>query len=227
MTTLERDTPTRRSWAGSLFKRGLGGFLFLLTLATLITHEAYLLRPNDPLLAHLATFKWWLIPHVAGGAIAFLVAPLQFSATLRRANPALHRWLGRLYMVSVIVSSILSVWIVLRYELAANWAVMGTMGGLWLLTTVFAWLAIRNRDIRQHQLWIGRSFGLTFTFVLTRIIPDFVLPKMDYVGVTALYWAFIVVSLILPDIILNGRALLPWRSGARQMRRHAGLEQTD
>ncbi len=199
--------PSRLSW-GVWLKRLFGGGLFLLTLATLITHEAYVLKPGDPLLVHLAPMKWWVIPHVVGGTFAFLVAPLQFSTTLRRANPALHRWLGRLYMVAVIVSSTLSVWIVLRFELKANWAVMGTMGGLWLMTTVFAWLAIRNRDIRQHQLWIGRSFGLTFTFVLTRIIPDFVLPKMDYVGVTALYWAFIVTALILPDIILNGRALL-------------------
>jgi uncharacterized membrane protein len=206
MTTIDpaKSRPALAVW----FKRLFGGGLFLLTLATLATHEAYVLRPNDPLLIHLAPMKWWLIPHIAGGTIAFLVAPLQFSTTLRRANPALHRRLGRLYMVSAIVSSVLSVWIVLRFELEANWAVMGTMGGLWLLTTVFAWLAIRNRDIRQHQLWIGRSFGLTFTFVATRIIPDFVLPHMDYAGVTALYWGFIVASLIVPDLILNGRAFL-------------------
>lgn len=30
---------------------------------------------------------------------------------------------------------------------------------------------------------------------------------MDYAGVTALYWVFIVASLIAPDLILNGRAL--------------------
>lgn len=205
MTTA--DPASSRPALAVWFKRLFGGGLFLLTLATLLTHEAYVLRPGDPLLAHLAPMTPWLIPHILGGMIAFLVAPLQFSTTIRRRNPALHRWLGRLYMAACIVSSILSVWIVLRFEHRANWAVMGTMGGLWLLTTVFAWLAIRNRDIRQHQLWIGRSFGLTFTFVLTRIIPDFVLPGMDYAGVTALYWAFIVTALILPDLILNGRSL--------------------
>jgi uncharacterized membrane protein len=203
-----RSRPTLAIWLKRLF----GGGLFLLTLATLLTHEAYVLRPGDPLLIHLAPMTPWLIPHIAGGTIAFLVAPLQFSTTIRQRNPALHRWLGRLYMIACIVSSILSVWIVLRFELKANWAVMGAMGGLWLLTTVLAWLAIRARDIRQHQLWIGRSFGLTFTFVLTRIIPDFVLPGMDYAGVTALYWAFIVTALILPDIILNGRSLLLFSS---------------
>ena len=202
--------PAKSRSAGAVWlKRLFGGGLFLATLATLLTHETYVLRPGDPLLVHLAPMTPWLIPHIVGGTLAFLIAPLQFSSTIRRRSPALHRWLGRLYMIACTVSSILSIWIVLRFELKANWAVMGTMGALWLLTTVAAWLAIRNRDVRQHQLWIGRSFGLTFTFVLTRIIPDFVLPGMDYAGVTALYWGFIVAALILPDLILNGRALLP------------------
>lgn len=116
------------------------------TLATLITHEAYLLRPNDPLLAHLATFKIWLIQHVIGGSIAFWSRRSSSPRPCAGATGgSIYGW-GGLYMVSVIVSSILSVWIVLRFELRAN-PRMGAMGGLWLLTTVFAWLAIRIRDV--------------------------------------------------------------------------------
>ncbi len=86
---------------------------------------------------------------------------------------------------------------------------MGTMGALWFASTAFAWLAIRNRDIAQHRLWMARSYCLTLTFVATRFVPDIVLPGLDYIGVTALYWGFIVASLIIPDLILNGRALIP------------------
>ena len=197
--------------AGRVLRRLIVATLFLLTLATLITHEAYVLRADDPMWRHLAPFRWWLLPHVAGGMIAFLAAPFQFSATFRRRWPAAHRWVGRTYMVAVIVSSILSIYIVLAFELQANWWVMGTMGALWLVTTIFAWLAIRNGNVTQHRLWIGRCFGLTFTFVLTRIVPDLMLPGLDYVKMTALYWAFIVASLIVPDLLVNGRALLPWR----------------
>ncbi|HSI19923.1 MAG TPA: DUF2306 domain-containing protein [Sphingomonas sp.] len=196
---------------GRLLRRLIVATLFLLTLVTLITHERYVLRADDPMWRHLAPFRWWLLPHVAGGMIAFLAAPFQFSATFRRRWPAAHRWVGRTYMVAVVVSSILSIYIVLAFELQANWWVMGTMGALWLVTTLFAWLAIRNGNVTQHRLWIGRSFGLTFTFVLTRIVPDLMLPGLDYVKMTALYWAFIVASLIVPDLLVNGRALLPWR----------------
>jgi len=215
MTTLERPPTAARSLPAMLAKRGVILAVALLTLATLATHEAYVLRPHDPEWAHLAPFRWWLAPHVLGGAIALLLAPLQFSSTLRGRYPAVHRWLGRTYMTAAIIASSLSVYIVVRFEVMANWWAMGTMGGLWLITTVLAWLAARNRDFRQHQLWVGRSVCLTLTFVATRFVPDILLPGLDYVNMTALYWLFIVLSLIVPDLVLNARSLAPWRRSAR------------
>src|SRR3569832_237932 len=106
---------------GRWLRRALLAAAFLATLVTLVTHERYVLRADDPMWRHLAPFRWWLLPHVAGGMVAFLVAPVQFSATFRRRCPKAHRWLGRLYMGAVIVSSILSIYIVLASELQANW----------------------------------------------------------------------------------------------------------
>lgn len=189
---------------------------FLLTLATLLTHEAYVLRPGDPMWTHLSSFRWWLLPHVGGGVVAFLLAPLQLSTTLRRRLPRLHRLLGRVYVGAVLVSASLSIYIVVRFEFELNWWVMGTMGALWFLTTLFAWFAALNRNFVQHRLWIGRSLGLTYTFVLTRIIPDALLPGLDHDRTTALYWGFIVASLIVPDLIVNGRALVPVRAARRE-----------
>jgi hypothetical protein len=196
---------------GALAKRGFVLVLVLLTLVTLFVHERYIFRPRDPLWAHFAPFKYWLVPHIAFGAMAFLLTPLQFSTTLRRRFLLIHRRLGQIYVVSVIISSLLSVGIVMRFEMPANRAVMGSMGLLWLVTTILGWIAIRNRNLIQHQLWMARSFGLTFTFVSTRFIPDIVFHGMDYVGQTALYWALIVASLLLPDLIYNS----PWRSPHR------------
>jgi hypothetical protein len=184
---------------------------FLLTIATLLTHEAYVLRPADPMWRHLAPFRWWLLPHVAGGMLAFLLTPFQLSATLRRHAPKVHRWGGRVYAGAALTSSALSVYIVVRFEIQSNWWVMGTMGALWFAATAFGWVAALNRNFVQHQLWMGRSIGLTFTFVLTRIIPDVLLPGLDHDQMTALYWAFIIASLIIPDLVVNGRAIVPGR----------------
>ena len=207
MATREADAPLGRGWAVKPVKHVVMLGALLVTLATIFIHETSLLRPGDPTLARLATFRWWLIPHVAGGAIALVIGPLQFSLTLRRRFPALHRWLGRLYVLAVTISASLSLYIILAFEDQANWWVMGAMGALWLITTQCAWLAALNRNFTQHQLWIGRSYCLTLTFVATRFVPDLILPGLDYVKMTALYWLFIVLSLVIPDLVVNGRAL--------------------
>jgi hypothetical protein len=196
------------SWQ-SIARRTAVVLAVVITLATFATHEAYVLQPKAPQWAHFRPFKWWLIPHVVGGMIALLLIPAQLSKSLRRGYPIVHRWLGRLYISGVAVSSLLSVYIVVRFELRANWWVMGAMGGLWFVTTLFGWLAALGRNHHQHALWMGRSIGLTMTFVATRIIPDQLLPGLDYTETTALYWAFIVASLIAPDLILNGAAVIP------------------
>lgn len=208
MTAATTGADVRRR---SLFswKRLLFTVLGLLTAVTIYEHEVPLLDPAHPNWAHVAPFRWWLAPHVAAAAVALIVGPLQFSDTLRRRSLALHRWLGRTYLGAVLIAGALAVYIGVAFEIPENRWLMGTMAGLWLLATALAWLAIRNRRIDQHKLWMMRSYALTFTFVTTRFIPDLVLPGMGYAGITALYWSLIVASMLLPDLILNGRAL--WR----------------
>lgn len=210
MATREAE-PLAGGWTVKPVKHAAMLAILLVTIATILIHEASLLRPGDPTFARLSTFRWWLIPHVAGGAVALVIGPLQFSSTLRRRFPALHRWLGRIYVLAVTIAASLSLYIILAFEDQANWWVMGAMGALWLMTTQFAWLSARNRSFAQHQLWIGRSYCLTLTFVATRFVPDRILPGLDYVKMTALYWLFIVLSLVIPDLVVNGRALSLWR----------------
>jgi hypothetical protein len=79
--------------------------LGIFTIATIYVHEGWLLKPADPEWAHIAPFRWWLIPHVATGIVAFLIAPLQFSASIRRRWLGLHRWLGRTYVFATLIAS--------------------------------------------------------------------------------------------------------------------------
>lgn len=195
----------------SFVRRGAFVLLALITAATLYVHEGYLFRPHDPLWAHFRPFRWWLLPHVIAGVIALVVGPLQFSTTIRTRSFALHRWTGRVYAAASLVASALSVYIVIVFEDPLNRWVMGSMGGLWFITTVFAWLAARNREIGQHRLWAARSYCFTLTFVATRFVPDVILTGMGFFGFTTLYWALIVLCLVAPDLIMNGRAVLPWR----------------
>jgi hypothetical protein len=113
----------------------------------------------------------WLAPHILASAVALIIGPLQFSSTLRKRNVTLHHSFGRAYALSAIIASILALHIVLKFEEPFNRGVMRTMAALWLITTLFAWQTMRNRNFVQHRLWVGRSYGLTFTFVGTCFIP--------------------------------------------------------
>lgn len=195
----------------TLLRRTTFVLLGLFTLATIYVHEGWFLKPADPNWAHIAPFRWWLVAHIAPGIVAFVIAPLQFSATIRRRWLWLHRRLGQVYVASATAASAVAIYIGVVFEDPANRAVMGGMAALWLVTTLFAWFAARRGEIRQHRLWMMRSYGLTLTFVTTRFIPDVLLPGLDYTGTTALYWGFVVGSLVIPDLIVNGAAVLPWR----------------
>lgn len=205
-----------RNAAPISLKRVTFALLAALTLATIYEHETPLLNPANPEWRHIAPFRWWLLPHVITAAVALVLGPFQFSATLRRRYPVVHRWTGRIYACAVLIASSLALYIGVAFEIPENRWLMGSMAGLWLLATAFGWLAVRNRDFNQHQLWFMRSYGLTLTFVGTRFIPDLVLPHMGYAGVTALYWVLIVASLVLPDLLVNGGAI-------RGLRRRQGL----
>ena len=205
-TLISRDNLTKATSRIISLKRAAALLLLAVALATVWIHEAWVLRPTDSKWSHFAPIGWWLAPHVLASATAFIVGPFQFSSTLRGRNKVLHRWLGRVYAVSAIIASILALYIVLTFEEPFNRGVMGSMAALWLATTLFAWLAARDRNFAQHRLWAGRSYCLTFTFVGTRFIPDVMLPDMDYYSVTTLYWLLIVASLLLPDLLIGGQS---------------------
>ena len=64
----------------------LFGFIGLMFVYVLRYDEIFLIDPKDPEWQHIATFKWWLLPHGLAAACALLLGPLQFSERLRKAS---------------------------------------------------------------------------------------------------------------------------------------------
>lgn len=181
--------------------------LMVLTIVTIWIHEAYFFRGPSAQLDRLMPIMSILAPHIATGAIALLLGPLQFSTTLRKKSLTLHRWLGRTYMAAVLISSVLALYITMTFEApSARW-VMGTMAALWLITTIFAWAAAASHNLPQHKLWVSRSYLFTFTFTTTRFAIDVIWPGIDGAGVTNFYWVLNIACLVLPDLVLWADAL--------------------
>lgn len=112
-----------------------------------------------------------LVGHLGGGLVALGIGPWQFSARLRARRLALHRWMGRAYVVAVILGG--AGGLVLSrtsQEGIVTHLGFGTLGVLWMFSTLRAYAAIRRGDDVSHRAWMTRSFALTFAAVTLRII---------------------------------------------------------
>ena len=109
--------------------------------------------------------------HLAGSLIALATGPFQLNARLRARALELHRWLGRAYVVGVLVGGIGG--LVLAPSSDEGIVTHLGFGGLavaWLFCTILGYRAIRRGDDIVHRAWMIRSFALTFAAVTLRII---------------------------------------------------------
>ena len=94
---------------------------------------------KDPEWQHIASFKWWLLPHGIAGACAFLLGPMQFSDRLRHSFPKLHRVLGRVYVAGALIAAPLGLYIEYideRQGFARSFTIETMFqAGSWMLTT--------------------------------------------------------------------------------------------
>jgi uncharacterized membrane protein len=108
--------------------------------------------------------------HFIGGGIALAVGALQFAQRLRLQQPSMHRWLGRLYVVSVLLSGSMGLVMAARSTGGMIAQVgFGALAVLWLGTTIQGYRAIRARHIELHRAWMARSFSLTLAALTLRI----------------------------------------------------------
>lgn len=111
--------------------------------------------------------RYRFVPHAFFGTLALLVGPLQFSSHFRQRHLNLHRILGRVYVISVLLAAPLAMSITWNRPLRLGTTTQATA---WLICTAAAFLTARNRQITQHRQWMARSYAVTFTFVLLRLL---------------------------------------------------------
>lgn len=184
------------------------GFFALMaasTLAVIATDERFLINPADSEWPHIQPFKWWLLVHGPFGALALLLGPAQFSDTLRRRRPALHRWSGRVYIGAIAIAASVALYIGPRFEPKTIQIEQYFQAGGWLLTTAAALVFILRRNVAAHKLWMMRSYGFCLVFVLSRVpdaIPGF---HWDDQTLANVLWGLVVAALVVPDLILAAR----------------------
>jgi len=187
----------------------------LLTLFVIYRYELPLLDSASAAWQRLAQVKWLLLPHAAAGAIALFLAPPQFSERLRRRSPRLHRILGRLYVVGVVISAptAIPIAITLGPPSLVMAAVVQSSG--WLLTTALGLYCIRTGDIRQHREWMIRSYPFAMVFVLARAVLAIpAVAAMGEVAFVSVVWSLIAAACFVPSLVISWGAVFRRRGAS-------------
>jgi uncharacterized membrane protein len=108
--------------------------------------------------------------HIAASGVALLVGAFQFLKVLRTKFPAIHRWMGRIYIAACLVGGLAGGSIALYSSagLVAGWGFF-LLAVLWVPFTLMAWIRALQRNFVDHERWMIRSFALTFAAVTLRL----------------------------------------------------------
>ncbi len=161
----------------------------------------------DFMLYHMQDRPIALFAHIGLAPVALFVMPFQFSTRLRAKRPGLHRWMGRIYGISIVLAAVAGLSLAMTTEAGSIAAVgFGLLAIVWLATTVWAvWLAMTKR-IALHKRWMIRSGALTFAAVTLRLyLPILAMTFGFETGYSIVAWLCWVPNLLIAELWLLPR----------------------
>lgn len=144
--------------------------------------------------------------HIICGGIALLIGWLQFNTELRLRNPSKHRTIGKIYIVSVLSSSLASIGLGF---FATGGFITSTgficLGIIWFSTTLLAYLKIKKMQVEQHRRLMIYSYAACFAAVTLRIwLPLLVIIFEDFiVAYSIVAWLCWVPNLLVANLIVK------------------------
>jgi uncharacterized membrane protein len=153
--------------------------------------------------------------HIGAASLALGIGPFQLNSRSRARLLVAHRWLGRAYVVAVILggTSGLALATISQGGLPAHVG-FGLLAVLWVAATATAYARIRSNDVAGHNRWMIRSYALTFAAVTLRLyLPLAVVFGVRYEpAYQAISWLYWVPNLVVAEwLILRDGADSPPR----------------
>jgi uncharacterized membrane protein len=150
----------------------------------------------------------WYFGHALLAAPVLLIAPLQFMPGLRHSRPAVHRWLGRVFLANCMIAGLTGVYLGSTLYLPGSRLPLSLLGSLWFVFSAIAWQAARRRDYVNHRRFAIRSFALGAAFVWVRIINSvqedlFAFMPSEDLQETTKEWLTLFLPIIVTEMWLN------------------------
>ena len=155
--------------------------------------------------------------HVACAITMIFTGPFQFWMGFRMRYLTLHRWLGRIFLVSGTFVASSAIYLALHPRTGG--IVMGiglSLNGLfWLAAAAMAYYAIRLRNIPQHKEWMIR----TYVLACNGIVGDRILANIPIlvrrIGIDAVNdlsgWLLWAAPLMIAEIVIQMNRLRKMR----------------
>jgi uncharacterized membrane protein len=110
--------------------------------------------------------------HILPGALFLVLAPLQFVPGIRAKHLRLHRWMGRVLLISGLIIGTSA--LVMSYTMnigGTNETAATTLYGiLFLICLMQAYRYIRRKEVARHREWMIRAYGIGLGVATTRPI---------------------------------------------------------
>jgi len=104
-----------------------------------------------------------LVTHTLLGSVMLCCATLQIWPWLRRQHVRIHRWTGRVYVLTAIPVGLAGI-VVAQFPHGGPVQQVGNtmLGLLFLACTISGYRAVRQRRLADHRQWMIRSFALAW-----------------------------------------------------------------
>jgi uncharacterized membrane protein len=161
---------------------------------------------------HLPHYRVAFFIHVFSALLVLPAGYTQFSGSIRRKYPKVHRQLGWLYAVVTVFLAGPSGFIIGLY---ANGGLSSRIAFcllalLWILFTVLAIMRIIKKQVASHRAWMIRSFALALSAITLRawkysLVALFHPRPMDVYQVVA--WLGWTLNLLIAEIIIFNKRI--------------------
>ncbi|MGE5109880.1 MAG: DUF2306 domain-containing protein [Acidobacteriaceae bacterium] len=195
---------------------------FAITLFVTYMKNAQIFHPTSNIARHFSPGMMFLIPHAIFAGLAMLMGAFQFSNRLRARYLRVHRVLGYVYVIGVMIGAPLGIPLAAKVATPSLVAASVVQAFGWMLCTAIALYCVRTRNIQQHRRWMIRGYPFAMVFTVARlIIPIPPVLRSGFVGIEIVVWTAIALAAFLPSVILDWRSIIP-RAAASERIAQAG-----
>ncbi|RYF80397.1 MAG: DUF2306 domain-containing protein [Chitinophagaceae bacterium] len=113
--------------------------------------------------------QFWLVMHMVGGTLTLFIGPLQFWPFIRNRAIKFHRWAGKVYMFGIALIGISAGRLSFVSSCVPCRLSLFLLTVFAVLSTFFAWKAIKSRNIKVHRHMMIRSYVCVMAFVAVRL----------------------------------------------------------